>query len=143
MKKILLICVALTLNLTASNQEELSLYCEEGDTKSCFSLKMITDEQKCENGDTNSCFRLALIYQKGIKVKQDYEKSFKLYSIACDKGDAQSCNNLGVLYRYGYGVPMDYKTALKFVKKACKLKKSESENGCINARILESVIKKY
>ena len=49
---------------------------------------------------------------KGQIVDQDYQKAFKLYSLAAEQGDQKAQYNLGVLYRRAQGITQDHGKAL-------------------------------
>lgn len=67
-------------------------------------------------GNPLACLNLGAIYNEGILVKRDYDKSARLYRIAADSDDdpgisAMAITNLGYYYYYDYAGKQDYQKA--------------------------------
>jgi uncharacterized protein len=54
---------------------------------------------------------LAIIYQKGIIIEKDLEKSKRYFEIAVSHNYSSAMTNLGVMYTEGVGVEQDYEKA--------------------------------
>ena len=58
-------------------------------------------QNACDRKISQGCFNLGVAYNKGLGIKQDYEKARIFFSKACELGDETGCYNLGVLYEKG------------------------------------------
>ena len=73
-------------------------------------------EEGVRAGNQLACLNLGAIYNDGILVPRDYERSAELYRIAADIDDdnsisAMAITNLGYYYYYDFAGKQDYKTA--------------------------------
>ena len=57
-----------------------------------------TLEESAEKGDLTSLKRLGQIYEKGLGVEKNYEKSISYYNRASNQGDGFSMGRLGYIY---------------------------------------------
>jgi len=97
--------------------------------------------QKAEQGDTEAQWELGLMYDKGLGVKKDYEKAFKLYNKALkrykksiDSGSLiaefeflEKQNFLGIMYYDGKEVTQDFDKAFYWFKQVAEQKYAESQ----------------
>lgn len=75
-----------------------------------------------DEGSLKHQMNLGYMYLYGTNgVKQDFEKSFKYYSMAAQQNDPIATNNLGSLYFNGIGTKRDIKTALALFERAAEL----------------------
>lgn len=78
------------------------------------------------NRNQLACLNLGAIYNEGVLVPRDYEKSAELYEIAADMEDdmsvtAMAVTNLGYYYYYDYAGKQDYEKAFNcFLKGALR-----------------------
>lgn len=73
-------------------------------------------EAGVEEGNQLACLNLGAIYNEGVLVPRNYERSAELYRIAADMDDdnavaAMAITNLGYYYYYDYAGKQDYKKA--------------------------------
>lgn len=64
-----------------------------------------------QSGNANFQYSLGRCYDKGLKVKQDYEQALYWYQKAAEQGHDKAANNLGCMYLDGRGVEQDYEKA--------------------------------
>ena len=64
-----------------------------------------------QNGNANFQYSLVRCYDKGLKVKQDYQQALYWYQKAAEQGHDKAANNLGCMYLDGRGVAQDYEKA--------------------------------
>ena len=73
-------------------------------------------EAGVKEGSQLACLNLGAIYNEGILVKRDYEKSAELYRIAAESEEdnsiaAMAITNLGYYYYYDFAGKQDYQKA--------------------------------
>lgn len=73
-----------------------------------------------------SIFKYAYIYEKGIGVEKDYEKSYYNYNIAADKKCIKAMVKLGDWYKRGIFLNRDIDFAIKWYEKAANEKDIEA-----------------
>lgn len=77
-------------------------------------------EQGCkEKAYAPACTELGHLYQEGIGVGVDLERSRKLLAEGCTAKDPWGCYLLGRVYEEGRGVTADLPTAMDYYEKAC------------------------
>ena len=108
-------------------------------------------QKSADKGNLKAMLKLAEIYEDGIIVKKDFNKSFKLYLKAAEKGDISSMVKVGEYYADGRGVTKDLKEAHKFYEKAAQKGNSTAilqlarnyENGSGVEKNLSTALKWY
>lgn len=66
-----------------------------------------------ENGIVGSLFQYGYIYEKGIVVEKDLEKSYYYYKSAADKGYVKAIVKIASWYKYGIFVAQDINEAIR------------------------------
>ena len=79
-----------------------------------------------DNGALNN---LGWMYQKGLGVKQNYNRALFWYSRASKKGDSEAQKNIGWMYHQGLGVKKDYTIAIFWYRKAANQKNATAQNN--------------
>lgn len=110
----------LTCNTVSSAESDpfeqgLKAY-NEGDYQAAY--KIIAP--MATNGDPAVLNLLGLMYEQGLGVPQNAEKSVALYREAADKGYSYAQYNLAVSYDTGVGIPINYREAVRWYKRAAK-----------------------
>lgn len=83
-----------------------------------------------------SIFYLASIYDQGLGIEQDQEKSFELYKSAASLGHTESAYNVGFMYEYGEFVAENSRLAKDWYQRSCDLGDSD---GCEKANDLTEI----
>ena len=92
----------------------LSVYTSLGATKAEFSTAL----EKAKRGDAEAQFKVGRMYEKGLGVKQDYNKAREYYEKAAAQNVGLAFVNLGYTYEKGLGVKQDYNKACEYYEKA-------------------------
>tara|TARA_R110001592_G_scaffold44644_4_gene143390 strand:+ start:11011 stop:11961 length:951 start_codon:yes stop_codon:yes gene_type:complete len=71
-----------------------------------------------KSGEPNSLYNLSIVYEKGIVVEKDIEKSFALCEQAAINGQVPAQAHLGTKYRLGIGVGRDLEEAIMWYQRA-------------------------
>lgn len=98
--------IYLTLSMILANSEDETV----NDEKQAF--KYIN--KAVELGDKTAINILGTFYEKGLGVKQDYNKAFDCYFKAYENGVEASYINVGACFQYGCGVEKNLREAAKF-----------------------------
>lgn len=77
--------------------------------------------EKIDQDSPDALFYLGSIYDEGLGVAKDQEKSFALYNQAAALGHPDSTYNVGFMYHHGEFVDKDEIEAQKWYQKACEL----------------------
>jgi TPR repeat protein len=74
-------------------------------------------ERAHEKGSSTATFILGTIYEDGLGVRADVEKSIKLYVEAADRGAYLPCLHLARIYANGKGVPRSPSAAAEWYRR--------------------------
>ena len=131
---LLLIMIAMSMGLSASEFRQLKIDCDNNIGSSCYSLAHLYSDEK----DMNSALK---IFKKGCELNHKRscvgagavaselgygEQVKKYYKEACDKGSSLGCEFLGdYYYKHGF-----YKKAIAPFKKACNSSNKQEATSC-------------
>ncbi len=117
MRHILAIALAVLLSAGASRAEDNSNV-----WLSCYvvtSPEVLAEwEAEAEMGRLEAQFCLGVMFELGMEVPQDFERSLYWYRLAADQGDPIAQTALGNMYHDGRGVPQDYEEAARWYQLA-------------------------
>ena len=71
----------------------------------------------------NLVCELGWCFEKGVKVRLDYNMAVRLYRVAAGYGDAKALFNLGLCYQIGLGVEPNHEKSREYYQsagRACK-----------------------
>lgn len=68
-----------------------------------------------------SLYCLADLYEDGLGIEKDIDKSFELLNLSYEKGNKYTANNLGHRYHHGNGIEQNYEKAVHFYQIAADL----------------------
>ena len=74
-----------------------------------------------EKGYVRAQYQLGYLYEEGLGVPQDWEKSFHWYLKAANQGYAMAQNNVGTAFYLGKGIEKDMDQAFIWYKKSADL----------------------
>ena len=74
--------------------------------------------KKADDGDVNAAFELGSIYELGKEKKQNFEQSFRWYSVAAKRGMSNAQVKVGDMYLNGIGIEKNQKNAVEWYRKA-------------------------
>lgn len=114
---ILLLIFNPAVSLAESDQykDGLKAY-NQGDYQTAF--KIITPI--ASKGEPPALNLLGMMYELGLGVAKNTEKSVTLYRKAADKGYRYAQYNLAVSYDSGVGIPLNYREAVKWYERAAE-----------------------
>lgn len=64
---------------------------------------------------------LAKLYEEGLEVERDYERSAYLYAVAADGGVPFAANALGIMFEEGRGISQNLPYAVEMYRKAAQM----------------------
>lgn len=65
-------------------------------------------------------FLIGCMYNEGLDMAQDSEKTFEWFMKLAIQGNAEAQNHVGYMYDNGFGVKLDYEEAFKWFVMAAK-----------------------
>lgn len=117
MRHILAMTLAVLLSAGASRAED-----NNNIWLSCYvvtSPEVLAEwEAEAETGSLEAQFCLGVMFELGMEVPQDFERSVHWYRLAADQGDPIAQTALGNMYHDGRGVPQDYEEAARWYQLA-------------------------
>jgi TPR repeat protein len=75
-------------------------------------------EAEAETGSLEAQFCLGVMFELGMEVPQDFERSLHWYRLAAGQGDPIAQSAIGNMYHDGRGVPQDYEEAARWYQLA-------------------------
>ncbi len=90
------------------------------------SLSFSQHKEICDAGGFESCNLLGYSYSIGMKVKQDYSKSYEYYRKSCDGENGNGCFGLALLYYTDVGLEENISKAKSLFYKGCDLRHKAS-----------------
>ncbi len=86
-----------------------------------YELAYLYLTKAADAGQRDALFFLGFMYEKGLYVQIDYQKSMSLYRQAADQGHPSAMSNIGFMFERGLGVTQDYQEAVSWYNKAVDL----------------------
>lgn len=83
-------------------------------------------QKAADEGISQAEYNLALMYEYGLGVKQDLDKTAALYRRAAEKNYPEAMYNLGLMYAYGRGFPQDFQRARALFDAAARMNHAPS-----------------
>ena len=97
-------------------------------TKETSVAKKLSQNQEKVQNDAETQYQLGLMYERGIKVKQDYKKAFECYEKATNQGYIEAQYKLALLYYNGQGVEQNFLKAFESFEQLANQKHAEAQN---------------
>ena len=83
-------------------------------------------DQGARSGSSACAVKLAGMYEKGLIVKQDYNRAREYYMMAAYHDDPLGLYKMGYYYEFGYGIYKSLDEAMQYYEKAAALNQPDA-----------------